>query len=49
MFCEEQQEKSQCFCVSSALLHLTHSILPLFCPISLKWIKERWEKCSNLY
>ena len=28
MFCEDAQEKSQCFCVSSALLHLTHSILP---------------------
>ena len=36
MFCEEAQEKSQCFCVSSALIHLTHSILPQFCPISLK-------------
>ena len=26
MSCEVTQEKSQCFCVSSALLHLTHSI-----------------------
>ena len=30
MFCEETQEKSQCFCASSALLHLTLSIVHNF-------------------
>ena len=28
VFCEKAQEKSQCFCISTSLLRLTHSILP---------------------
>ena len=48
MICEVQ-EKSQCFYDLSALLHLTHSIFGLFCPISLKRVKEGCAKCRNLY
>ena len=49
MLCEEVQENSQCFCVSSVLLHLTHSILPYFFPISRKRVKEGCAKCRNFY
>ena len=48
MLCEEAQEKGQCFCVSSALLHLSHSLLPQFCPISRKRVNEGCAKCRNL-
>ena len=49
MLCENTQEKRQGFYVSSALLHLTHSILPQFCAISHKRVKEGYVKCRNLY
>ena len=49
MFCEKEQEKSQCFCVSSALLRLAHGILPKLWPISLKQVAEDCAKCGNFY
>ena len=52
VFCEKAQEKSQCFCISTSLLRLTHSILPQICLFSLRWDKEcsaRFRNVCNEY